>query len=95
MGTGFDVWDGHQTWFWSLIGPHRNSGAIGAAATEDEAVREACQSIEETGRDVFIAAQLHHKDSSTEARQRPVSPETASAPSRSTRTSSWPRLLRP
>lgn len=47
LGTGFEVWDGHRTWFWSVISPHRNGGAIGAAATEDEAVREARQSIEE------------------------------------------------
>ena len=47
MGTGFEVWDDHQTWFWSVISSHRNGGAIGEAAREDEAVREACQSIEE------------------------------------------------
>lgn len=68
MGTGFEVWDGRQTWFWSVISPHRNGGAIGAAATEDEAVREACQSIEE------IAAQQLQRPRST-----PVPTATATA----------------
>jgi hypothetical protein len=46
LGTHFEVWTAQQTWFWCLINPHRNGGAIGAAASEAEAVREATLSIE-------------------------------------------------
>ncbi|HYL58310.1 MAG TPA: hypothetical protein VEU51_05525 [Candidatus Acidoferrales bacterium] len=47
MGTSFEVWAGQWTWFWCLLNTHRNGGAIGAAATEAEAVHEACHAIEE------------------------------------------------
>jgi hypothetical protein len=46
LGTGFEVWTAQQTWFWFVVDPHRSGGMIGAAATEAEAVREACLSIE-------------------------------------------------
>ena len=46
LGTHFEVWTAQQTWFWSLVNPHRNGGAIGAAASEAEAVREATLLIE-------------------------------------------------
>ena len=47
LGTSFRVWNRRQTWFWLLLDQHGNSGAIGTAATEAEAEREACCSIEE------------------------------------------------
>jgi hypothetical protein len=47
LGSCFEVWNGEQTWFWFVANAHRNGGAIGAAATEAEAIREACSSIEE------------------------------------------------
>jgi len=47
LGTGFEVWTGGQTWFWCLLNPRRDGGAIGAAATEADAVREAFVAIEE------------------------------------------------
>ncbi len=47
QGVDFEVWDGQQTWFWFVIDPDRDSGAIGAAASEIEAVRDACCSIDE------------------------------------------------
>jgi hypothetical protein len=47
LGTGFEVWTGGQSWFWCLLNPHRNRGAIGAAATEADAIREAFVAIEE------------------------------------------------
>ena len=47
LGTSFEVWPGQWTWFWCLQNTHRNGGAIGAAATEAEAVHEACDAIEE------------------------------------------------
>jgi hypothetical protein len=48
LGTGFRVWNREQTWFWSVINQDRNGGSVGVAATEAEAVREACGTIEET-----------------------------------------------
>lgn len=47
LGTGFEVWTGGQSWFWCLLNPRRAGGAIGAAATEADAVREAFVAIEE------------------------------------------------
>ena len=50
LGTGFMVWNREQTWFWSVVNQDRNGGSVGAAATEAEAVREACGTIEEMTR---------------------------------------------
>jgi hypothetical protein len=47
LGTSFKVWNRRQSWFWLVLNPHGNAGAIGTAATEADAVREACSSIEE------------------------------------------------
>src|SRR5262249_55529200 len=47
LGTRFEVWTGQQSWFWRFSDPGRGSGSIGAAATETDAVREACLAIEE------------------------------------------------
>jgi len=47
MGTGFDVWSGQANWFWFVVNPRRHGGAIGSAATEADAVREARAAIEE------------------------------------------------
>ena len=47
-GMSFDAWTNQQTWFWSVVNPSRNGGTIGAAATEVDAVREACMSIDES-----------------------------------------------
>ena len=52
LGIAFQIWSGPQTWFWFVVNPHQNGGAIGAAASEADALREACLSIEE------ISAQL-------------------------------------
>jgi len=41
------VWTGGQSWFWCLLNPRRDGGAIGAAATEADAIREAFVAIEE------------------------------------------------
>jgi hypothetical protein len=46
LGTGFEVWASQQSWFWFVDKPHGNGAAIGAAATEGEAVRDACLTIE-------------------------------------------------
>lgn len=47
LGTDFEIWTAQQTWFWFVVNPHRSGGTIGAAATEADALREACLSIEE------------------------------------------------
>jgi hypothetical protein len=47
LGTRFEIWTGQQSWFWRISDPGRAAGSIGAAATETDAVREACRAIEE------------------------------------------------
>jgi len=47
QGIDFEVWDGQQTWFWFVIDSHRDSGTIGAAPSETEAVRDACMAIDD------------------------------------------------
>jgi hypothetical protein len=47
LGISFELWTRQRTWFWSLIDPCRDEAMIGAATTEDDAVREACATIEE------------------------------------------------
>lgn len=46
LGAGFEVWNDQQSWFWMVVDPRRKRGAIGAAASEAEALREARWSIE-------------------------------------------------
>jgi hypothetical protein len=36
-----------ETWLWFVVIPNRDGGTIGAAATEMDAMREACESIDE------------------------------------------------
>jgi hypothetical protein len=47
LGIAFEIWQGDQSWFWLVVEPERNRGAIGVSPTEAEAVRDACASIEE------------------------------------------------
>ncbi len=42
-GIGFDLWTGQRSWFWKLA----DRGAIGAALSHPQAVREACWAIDE------------------------------------------------
>ena len=46
-GVDIDVWEAQERWMWCVIHPHREGGAIGAAASEREAVCDACQSIDD------------------------------------------------
>src|SRR5215469_12914863 len=41
----FHLWTVQGTWFWSLVYPDRHGGAIGAAASEAEALGEAQAAI--------------------------------------------------
>lgn len=43
QGIGFDLWTGQYSWFWKLS----DHGAIGAALSQPQAVREACMAIDE------------------------------------------------
>jgi hypothetical protein len=47
LGTDFEVWKNGDSWFWFVPDPLRARGAIGAAAGELDAVREACATIDE------------------------------------------------
>jgi hypothetical protein len=47
LDISFELWSNQRVWFWSVVNPCCNGGAIGAAATEAEAVGEACAAIEE------------------------------------------------
>jgi len=47
LGTRFELRTDRWTWFWRLVNPPFHRAAAGAAATEADAVREACAAIEE------------------------------------------------
>lgn len=47
LGIRFEVWRGESTWFWRAFNTGRNRGAVGAAATEADAVCEAHTAIDE------------------------------------------------
>ena len=46
LGASFEVWPQQQTWLWFVVTP-LGGGTIGAAATEAQAITDACSSIEE------------------------------------------------
>ena len=48
LGTTFEVWAGERTWFWLVPNPYRDGGVIGTAASEEDAIEEARESIEDT-----------------------------------------------
>ena len=45
LGNTFGIWSREQSWFWSVLDLGRP--AIGAAASEHEAIAEACAAIDE------------------------------------------------
>jgi hypothetical protein len=50
LGIGFEVWgarDDQPSWFWLVVDSRRSGGTIGSAATEADAISDACASIEE------------------------------------------------
>ncbi len=47
LGTSFEIWNGHHTWFWFVADTCCSSAAIGAAANQADAIGEARRSIEE------------------------------------------------
>jgi hypothetical protein len=46
LGSSFEIWNSNQGWFWLVVNSDRSGGAIGSAATEAEAIREARISVE-------------------------------------------------
>jgi hypothetical protein len=73
LGIGFELWSNQRVWFWSVVNPRGNGGAIGAATTEAEAMREACAAIEE-----LSALRRWSSASAVHARQRHLSVRLAS-----------------
>ncbi|HEY2525618.1 MAG TPA: hypothetical protein VGI29_11215 [Candidatus Binataceae bacterium] len=57
LGTRFEVRTDRWTWFWRLVDPPFHRAAAGAAATEADAVSEACTAIEEISARSGAAAQ--------------------------------------
>jgi hypothetical protein len=47
LDVPYEIWEAQQSWWWLVVSPSRKSGAIGAAATADQAAHDACRSIEE------------------------------------------------
>jgi hypothetical protein len=47
LGIDFEVWKAQDSWYWLVARAGLNRGAIGAAATEASAMRDALWSIEE------------------------------------------------
>jgi hypothetical protein len=47
LGIDFEVWKAQESWYWLVARPGLDGGAIGAAATEASAMRDAYWSIEE------------------------------------------------
>jgi hypothetical protein len=47
LGGRFEIWNGRHTWFWFVSDAASGCAAIGAAATEAEALGEAGRSIEQ------------------------------------------------
>src|SRR5258708_34883086 len=60
LGVAFQIWSGPQTWFWFVVNPHQNGGAVGAAASGAGALREGCLSIEEISAPIQTAATHRH-----------------------------------
>jgi hypothetical protein len=58
LGTSFTVWNRQRTWFWLVRDQGHEGGTIGTAATEADAIRDACSSIEE------MSAQLPSRSAS-------------------------------
>jgi hypothetical protein len=48
QGSTVEIWNSNHSWFWRILEAGRNGGTIGAAASEADAVRDACLTIEET-----------------------------------------------
>jgi hypothetical protein len=72
LGIGFELWSSQRVWFWSVVNPRHNGGAIGAATTEAEAVGEACAAIEEMSAPRRFASQARACQRDLSVRLSPV-----------------------
>jgi hypothetical protein len=63
--VSFNIWTSQWTWFWSLIYPDGEGGAIGAATSEAEALHEVHAAIERLPqqRDTITTLVAHYVDS--------------------------------
>lgn len=59
-GTRFGIWNQRHAWFWFIGDARCKTAAIGVAANEQEAIREACSCIRE--RVTTVAGALHSQD---------------------------------
>ena len=72
LGIGFEVWKAQESWYWLVARPGLNGGAIGAAATEASAMRDAHWSIEEMSASrAEMTAQLKQRTASGEGKLDP------------------------
>ena len=55
-GLGVDLWTDRGAWFWRLVSRCCRAGTIGSALTENEALREAHEAIEEVSARCVTAA---------------------------------------
>jgi hypothetical protein len=72
LGIGFEVWKAQESWYWLVARPGLNAGAIGAAATEAGAMRDACWSIEgmrSSGEEMTARCPETRPDGSVDTRQ--------------------------
>ena len=58
LGESFQLWNRQHAWFWLVAGPGREGAAIGVAASEPDAVRDACSSIDEMSARKTLAPSL-------------------------------------
>jgi hypothetical protein len=86
LGIGFELWSNQRVWFWWAINTCGNGGAIGAATTKAEAVREACAAIEE-----LSALRRSARPARTRPKHLPVRPTSAKfdCPGRGRWVGSW------
>jgi hypothetical protein len=47
LGIRIDIWNGQRAWFWRVVDSGHDAAVVGAATKETEAIRDACNSIEE------------------------------------------------
>jgi hypothetical protein len=72
QGTRFGIWNQRHAWFWFIGEARCKTAAIGVAANEQDAICEACSSIQEIAMRVAGAAESEEEVKSTGDGSRPV-----------------------
>ncbi len=78
----FEVWTSQGSWFWYVVNPQRTGGAIGAAETRTEAIREARGSIEKMSARQARATAAQFNGDATAIEESDPNPAAFSSPSR-------------